>query len=239
MIAPSEPAEGSRRLNSQFALWAGIALVLIAFLGFARTFYLKTWFGSPELPIRVHVHGIVMSLWCFLVLTQICLVATRRIDWHRRVGAVGALLAVVVVAIAGYITVVAATNEIRGHTQGDFTALLGFNLVNLAVFSALFTTGLAYRHRPNTHKRLMILAAFSLLPPAVARIELPFTHSDTVQMVGVDLCILALVIADTVRHGRIHPAMAWGALWIVVPLHLTLVAVQSSTWAALASWLLA
>ncbi|WP_155121339.1 hypothetical protein [Bryobacter aggregatus] len=31
----------------------------LVFLGFARTYYLKSFFGAPALPLLLHAHGIV------------------------------------------------------------------------------------------------------------------------------------------------------------------------------------
>jgi hypothetical protein len=51
------------------------------------------------LPALVHAHGLVMTLWIVLFLTQVSLVAARRVDLHRRLGMAGALLAAIVVIV--------------------------------------------------------------------------------------------------------------------------------------------
>jgi hypothetical protein len=211
-------------------VWAALAAALIAVTGFARTYYLKTLFGAPPLPVLLHVHGLVMSLWCILFITQTCLVAGHRVDLHRRLGILGVLLATLVVAIGTYATVAAAASEVRRHVVGRFHFLLAFNLVNLFLFAALVGAGVAFRSRPEFHKRLMLLATISLLAPAIARIILLFTHSGMAQMLAFDFCILVCVVIDTIRHRRLHPVFGWGGLLIVVSLHLTFAAVQTKTW---------
>ena len=43
---------------------ATIAFILIVLAGFARTYYLKPYFGGPPLPsLMVHVHGLLMTVW--------------------------------------------------------------------------------------------------------------------------------------------------------------------------------
>ena len=171
-----------------------------------------------------------MTLWCLLFITQTCLIAGDRVELHRRLGAFGIALAVMVVGIGTYASWAATANELRRHVIGRFHFLLGFNLVNLLLFTALVGTGIALRRRPEFHKRLMLLAMVTLLAPAIARITLLFTHSGIVQMLAFDLCIITCVIVDTIRHRRLHPAFAWGGIIVMISLHLTFAVVQTSAW---------
>jgi hypothetical protein len=100
----------------------------------------------------------------------------------------------------------------------------------LFLFAVLVGTGVAFRRRPELHKRLMLLAMVSLLAPAIARITLLFTHSGMVQMLAFDFCILVCVIVDTIIHRKLHPVFVWGGLLIVVSFHLTFAAVQTKMW---------
>jgi hypothetical protein len=61
---------GERR----FFAWGAALIVLVAFGGFARTYYLKGAFDTPPLSALVHVHAAVMTAWVILFVTQ-----TRRI----------------------------------------------------------------------------------------------------------------------------------------------------------------
>jgi hypothetical protein len=209
---------------------AAIAAAAIAVTGFARTYYLKGLFASPPLPVLLHVHGAIMTLWCILFVTQTYLVAAHRVDLHRRLGVFGVALAILIVGIGTYATLVAAASEVHRHIIGRFHFLLGFNLVNLLLFATLVGAGVLLRRRPEFHKRLMLLAMVSLLGPAIARITLLFTHSGMVQMMAFDFCIAICVIVDTIRHRRLHPAFGWGGLLVVVSLHLTFAAVQTKAW---------
>ena len=84
---------------------AALACSTIAVTGFARSYFLKSLFGSPPLPVLLHVHGVIMSLWCVLFFVQVYLVATDRIHVHRRLGILGAVLAFSVVTMGTYTTV--------------------------------------------------------------------------------------------------------------------------------------
>jgi hypothetical protein len=211
-------------------VWAALAAAAIAVTGFARTYYLKSLFAGPPLSVLAHVHGVIMTLWCILFLTQTCLVAGHRIELHRRLGVLGVALAIVVVGTGTYATLSATAIEVDRHVIGRFHFLLGFNLVNLLLFAALVGTGIAFRRRPQFHKRLMLLAMVTLLAPAIARITLLFTHNGMVQMLAFDFCISACLIIDTIRHRRLHPAFGWGGFIVVLSFHLTFAAVQTKAW---------
>ena len=51
--------------------------------GFARTYYLKELYATPALPILLHIHGAVMTLWYVLFIVQVRLVAAHRVALHR------------------------------------------------------------------------------------------------------------------------------------------------------------
>jgi hypothetical protein len=211
-------------------VWAALAAAAIAVTGFGRTYYLKGLFAGAPLPVLLHIHGAIMTLWCVLFITQTCLVARHRVDLHRRLGVFGVALAILVVGIGTYATLAATAREVRGHVIGRFHFLLGFNLVNLLLFAVLVGMGVAFRRRPEFHKRVMLLAMVSLLAPAIARITLLFTHSGMVEMLAFDFCILVCVVVDTILHRKLHPVFVWGGLLILVSFHLTFAAVQTKTW---------
>ena len=58
--------------------WAAGGSALVIFAGFAQSFYLKPWFGTPALSPLMLAHGVVMTLWFVLLLTQLRLVARGR-----------------------------------------------------------------------------------------------------------------------------------------------------------------
>jgi hypothetical protein len=214
----------------RFYGWSAVAVALIALAGFARTYYLKGFFGTPTLTAFVHFHGLVMSAWVALFFVQTRLIAAHRIALHRTLGVLGCGLAVLVVVAAAAATLQAADREVAAHSVGPFHFLLGFNFINLFAFVALFAAAIGWRKRSDYHKRLMLLATVNLLAPAVARICLIFTHNQYVQLAAFFLCILLCVAIDTVRHRRLHPAMGWGAGFSIVMFCLIFVAVQLPWW---------
>ena len=170
---------------------AAIFIPLIVLAGFARTYYLKPFFHTPDLPGRiVHLHGIVMTAWVVLFIVQVSLVAKRRTRIHQRLGILGGVLAALVV-IVGILTALYAAA--RGHSPGP--PALQFLIIpigDMLIFSVLIGLALYYRRKLDVHKRLMLLAAINLLTPAIARIPLSFIiNGGPLAFFGLtDLCLL-------------------------------------------------
>jgi len=70
-------------LRNTYFTWAAIVAMLLVFAGFARSYYLKTFFATPVLPTLLHLHGAILTLWFVLFFVQVRLVAVRRVDLHR------------------------------------------------------------------------------------------------------------------------------------------------------------
>jgi len=220
-------------------IWFAVLMPIIVLAGFARSYYLKGFFGFPALPsLLVQLHGIVMTSWVVLFVTQVTLVATGRTKTHQRLGVFGALLAVLIV-IVGVLTGIAGAA--RGATPGPpALQFLVIPLGDMLVFAILVGTALYFRRsRLDVHKRLMLLAAVNLLAPAIARIPLHFIETGgPLAFFGLtDLCLLACVAFDTIRNRRLHPAFLWGALFIIAFQPLRLMLGGTDVWLRFASML--
>jgi hypothetical protein len=210
---------------------AAIVTPLIVLAGFARTYYLKPFFGTPDLPGRiVQLHGIVMTAWVLLFIVQVSLVATRRTRVHQRLGIAGGVLAALVVVVGVLTALYAAA---RGATPGP--PALAFMIVPLGdmlVFSVLIGLALYFRRKLQVHKRLMLLAAINLLTPAIARIPLKFIiNGGPLAFFGLtDLCLLGFVAYDTFKHRRLHPVFLWGSIFIIAMQPLRLLLAGTDVW---------
>ena len=228
------PSGRDRRLY----IWAAVFMPIIVLAGFARTYYLKGFFGNPPLPgLLVHLHGIVMTSWVVLFITQVSLVATRRVRLHRRLGVFGAILSALVLVVG---TLTAIASAARGATPGPpALQFLVVPLGDLLVFGILVGTALYFRRRLDIHKRLMLLAAVNLLTPAIARIPLHFIETGgPLAFFGLtDLCLLACVVFDTIKHRRLHPVFLWGMLLVVASQPLRLLLAGTDVWMRFATWL--
>ncbi len=220
-------------------IWFAVLMPIIVLAGFARSYYLKSFFGFPALPsLLVHLHGIVMTSWVVLFVVQVSLVATGRTRTHQRLGVFGAILAVLIV-IVGVLTAIAGAA--RGATPGPpALQFLAVPLFDMLAFSILVGTALYVRRRRlDIHKRLMLLAAVNLLAPAIARIPLHFIETGgPLAFFGLtDLCLLACVGFDTIKNRRLHPAFLWGTLLIIASQPLRLMLSGTDIWLRFATML--
>jgi len=220
-------------------IWFAVFMPIIVLVGFARSYYLKGFFGFPALPsLLVQLHGIVMTSWVVLFVTQVTLVATGRTRTHQRLGVSGAVLAILIV-IVGVLTGIAGAA--RGSTPGPpALQFLAVPVFDMLVFAILVGTALYVRRRRlDIHKRPMLLAAVNLLTPASARIPLHFiqTGGPLVFFGLTDLCLLACVAYDSVKNRRLHPAFLWGTLLIIVSQPLRLMLSGTDAWMRFATML--
>jgi hypothetical protein len=229
-----------RRFDRRLYLGAGLIFLALVFWTFARTFYLKPFFGTPPLSALLHIHGAVMTGWVVLLVVQTSLIAAHRVQWHRRLGVFGAVWAALVVIVGSFTTLHAAAREVRGHT--DFAAaqvtITSLDLLQMVFFAGFVAIAIWQRHRPDYHKRLMLLTIACMLPDALARLPISFMSQATEAdlnlriMVGLDVFVLTCVGLDTLWRRRLHPAFAWGALLFVGAFHLALYLTKTPAWIA-------
>jgi len=223
----------------RFYYWTAIFSTLVIIAGFAQTFYLKGLFSTPVLSNLLLTHGLVMTVWFALLITQTRLVAAGRTDLHRRLGVAGAIWAVVIMVV-GVATAIDALR--RGATPvPEVTPIMfmAIPFVEVTVFAALVGVALWYRRRSDFHKRLMLLATLSILSPGVARIPLEFIKQGGLPMIiGLTLLLLIVcVVVDTVRNRRLHPAFGWGGAFVVVSWPLRLLLARTEAWTQFAAWI--
>jgi hypothetical protein len=213
------------------------AILGIVLIGFARTLYLRVLFDVPPIPAHLYVHGALLTAWFTLVAAQTLLIRGRRIASHRRLGKIGVLVGVAVIVASAIVTVRFVDRVMRAPTDLDknLSATLGFganapllgiastalwgNLTSLVMFTVLLGFAVLMRNRSGVHKRLMVLASLSILPPAIARISrLPGLGGDVGPFVPIVMLLLLVGMAgfDLYTRRRVHSATLAGGGFIVL-----------------------
>jgi hypothetical protein len=229
---------GTRPRTRRFYVGVAVAIAITVFAGFSRSYFLKAYYGTPELSLLLHVHGFVFTSWVLLFLAQTTLVAADRTDLHRKLGVGGALLAALVL-IVGTTTAILRVKGGSAPIPGvPPLAFLAVPLFDMVVFAILIGTGLSLRGNPDTHKRLMTLATISLMSAPIARLPFGLLRAGPPAFFGLtDLFIVAMLVHDLATRRRIHPATIWGGLLIVASQPLRLMISGTSAWMAFAGWL--
>lgn len=222
----------------RFYLGITLAMVVVVYVGFARSFFLRPWF--PDYPAATEpiflVHGIAFAAWCVLLVVQPTLIATGRVGLHRALGAAGVGLAAAMIVLGVTGALVAA------HRPTGFVGLpvppLQFMLVpftDMVLFGTFVALAVVRRHDAQAHKRWMVLATVNLLGAAWAR--WPGLIPNPLLFFGLsDLFIIALAVWDFRSRGRLHPATLFGGLAIIVSQPLRLGLSDSAAWLGFAAW---
>ena len=226
----------ARASGNSFYVWMAGVCVLIAFAGFAPTYWLQlappTFIGAP----LIHLHAALFSAWTLLFLSQTALAANGRLDHHRAWGIAGVSLATAMIVVGAATTILSLN---LGIAAGFGDLARQFSIVpisGLIVFAGFVVTAIVNVTRPEIHKRLMLLATVSLLQAAVGRVFFtiivgggpgrrpgigqPGSVASTVPAgFIVDLVIVAAMIYDWRTRGRPHTAyLIGGALLLAVQL---------------------
>ena len=223
--------------DRRFFMGIAVVIALIVFVGFAPTYYLRPMFHTDPLQSIFHVHGLVFTAWVVLFVVQTTLVSARRTDIHRRLGVFGGALALLMLVL-GYLAAVHAAR--RGFSMPGLPPPLVFLVVpffDLVVFAGLVGTAFYLRRTPAAHKRLMVLATLALLAAAIARLPYVLPLGPLAFFGLTDLLVVAMMVYDWRTRGRVHPALGWGALFLIASQPLRLAIGGTQTWLAFATWL--
>ena len=149
-----------------FALNAVVAWVAIV-MGFSPGL-LDHFSGATPFPAPiVHLHAGVFAAWLALFTTQVWMIRSRRVEMHRRLGVLGALMVPVVVIVGTFTNFVTQRIHLQaGALEPGFFILA---IVDMVRFTCLAGAGLLLRRYPAAHKRLLLLATVCLLDAGYGR----------------------------------------------------------------------
>ena len=226
------PAVSERRFFTAMSL----AIAAVVFAGFSRTYYVRSAFHSTGLPSLLHLHGALFTMWIALFITQVQLVQRRRIEWHRRLGIAGAVIAAGMVAVVPPVVIGVVRRELRAGGGTEFYELFAITLGDAFLFAACVACGFVLRRRAHLHKRLMLLGTIALLPAAIARIPGAEPLGALGYFGGTDLFIAAALLADRVIWKRIDPRFLAAALVVVASQPVRLLLGEVAWWQAFTRW---
>jgi hypothetical protein len=221
------------RTRSSFFFGMSALLLAIVLVGFAPTLYLRAFFDVPPIRAHLYLHGVIVTAWFVWLFAQATLVKARRIADHRRLGVIGAVLGLATVGAL----LLATLNAPSGITEAglDFDADVsaigveglgtgvpiiaavsgGFwgNLGGALAFFVLVAAAILLRTRPDSHKRLMLLASIANMAPPLGRISRwPIFGGEQGPFVPTVLLglLLALIGHDLLSTRRIQRATLLG-----------------------------
>jgi hypothetical protein len=209
---------GSYLGDQPFFTRMAIAISAVIVFGFAQHAALGR-VDIARVPPWVHLHGVVSLAWLALFITQSRLAQRGSLALHRKLGWIGAALAIALVGVGSYTSIMA----LALHRQPPFFEppfFLALSLVGTFCFGGLVLAAIVKRRETQWHRRLLLLATVLLLDPALGRlVPLPLTGGEPGEWIiaAIQLGIVGLVMRhDRKVLGQVHPATWWGAGVILV-----------------------
>lgn len=234
----SSPVKVSAQRHPAFFPAMSSLLIVFVFLGFAPTYYLRPVAAGP-IPAYLHVHGAAMTVWFLLLLVQTALIATRRRAVHRRLGIVGACVALVIVVLNPLVVAWSVPHLLADNKSTELTALIVVaDLLLIGVFLVLVGLAIRWRRYPETHSRMLLLASLAVSGPALGRLSLNLAGTPLPGIIGLMGLPLMVVVHDRVMMRRVHPVSAWGTAAIVGSLVVSIAIANTAAGGAIVGWFL-
>jgi hypothetical protein len=226
--------------TSRFYFSMSVACLVIAFVGFAPTYWMGLSTGTFKARPIIHVHGIVFFSWTLFVMLQTWLAEAGKLARHRAMGLIAISLATAMFILG----VLAAINQMQtAAAAGAGDAGLAFSIVPLGgilFFGITFAIAVKTARAQDWHKRLMLLATISILDAPIARwfltllappnqIGPPPVVADVGPALVACLPLLVAMVFDWRTRGRPHPAYLMGGA-AYLALKLGQVPVSATAW---------
>lgn len=218
---PLSPAT-SRSQPGARLFYVGLVLfmIIIVLTGFWPSYFGRVFRGIvDEWPWVIHMHAATFIGFMGLLLTQALLVATGRTRLHKKLGTVGIGYGILVIFIGLVVSFALPLHHLNvdDWEMDQAAGLLLTGWCDMALFAVLFGTAIAYRRRPETHKRLILLAAVAIILPAASRLVFALFGPQVLIFLLVWWSPVLLGIGyDLLTRRRIHPAYLVGALILLL-----------------------
>ena len=221
--------------DARFMRMIGWIFFAITFGAFVQSYFIPLADGNFESAnIWMHPHAIVSFAFAALFIAQPWMVLNRNWRWHRIIGwSLGALVAGAVITGVGVQFGMWPTVPEDGENRVPAAFRLFQLLPTLALF---FVAGVMMRKRLDWHWRLMFHAAYAPIGTALGRFvrqipDPPMGGPGQFLSFLIVMGLVAMLVSDKVRYGRLHMANWIGLAFNLVTMVLSLY-VSGTDWYA-------
>ncbi|MGI9258473.1 MAG: hypothetical protein ACR2QQ_06545 [Gammaproteobacteria bacterium] len=188
-------------------------MTLTVIVGFWPSYYGPLTQGTTQVSWILHFHGVIYMGWMGLFIAQTVLAASGRIGAHRSVGSVGIGYGITVLIVGVLVSFIAPVMHVNAGewTIDQAATFLPIPLGDMVLFGGLFGAAVAYRQKPEIHKRLMLLATVALLFAAVFRLWAAGWASMPAAIFLWYVPVILGIAYDGLRQGRVPPVYWIGA----------------------------
>ena len=212
------------KAGEPFFQYFSLFLLLLALFGLGGRAALDYTDASPP-PLSVMAHAVFMLAWYALVAFQATLIRGHSMIRHQRFG-------VLSLAVAGgliYTGAYAAGRHFLIH-EDPYAVLASAQTV--VSFAILYLLGFIGRRVPRAHKRFMIYASLSVLPPALMGV---FAAAGLSALFVFPLWLFLMLVPllyDWRKYQTVYVSSAISAAFLIVGLIVAVVVGMNPAWAA-------
>ena len=142
---------------------AGTLIALMAVIGFWPTYLQPLFAGVSEARQVIHFHATVYFGWLALFMVQAWFAASGRLALHMKVGRVGMIYGCAMILVGLLVTFSQFADRVANGDFAQAQSRLLYPFTDMLIFPAFFGAAIAYRRKPEIHKRWMIVASTYLL----------------------------------------------------------------------------
>ena len=216
-----------------------VVLLVAVLAGFWPRYYGPLVRGIPLKPQvqfwAIHVHSAIFLVWLLCFIIQSSLVWRGHTQFHRRLGvfvAVYGFLAVAVGVWGGF--AISLRKIVDGATLDSAAGFLFIPLSDMVMFASFLGGAVAYRRKPEIHKRLMFMAALTLALVGTGRLLVHLFPSLLIerQWLFAFAWLSPILLAmgyDLFTRERVHPVYLIGILPFIPRVNLRPI-MESETW---------
>jgi hypothetical protein len=216
-------------VDKYFYFAMSLLFPVIVVSGFSRTINENLFHPTIPRPLILWFHGAAFSSWVVFYMFQSVLVRTRNVKWHRFFGWFGAALGAAMVPLGTATAIIMGRFDLYQLHIPDSESFLIVPFYDMALFGTLLTLAIAWRKKPELHRRLLFIATCGLLDAAFGRFDFIFNHS--LFFLCLDLVIGLGVVRDLLVNRRIHRIY-----FIALPMLIILQGLVIFIWRSEAAW---
>jgi hypothetical protein len=137
---------------TRFYVYMSVSATVVAFLGFAPTYWAPLMSGTFKGHPVIHLHAAIFYSWTLFVVLQTWLAASGKIARHRTLGMAGISLATAM-TIFGLLVAIAQMGSFAAAGYADAgEAFAIIPIASIVFFAITFILAIANIRRPEWHK---------------------------------------------------------------------------------------